>query len=207
MWRSLASNAFNLIGLMLLLLGGVAIWGKSQYYNSGPLSEAICLRVDSGIKMRTVSKNLVKRAAISSDAIFRIGIEYEGKTGQLKAGNFLIEQGSSMASIAQSITQGGANTCGSEVVYRVGINSTQVQVREMDPATTQFKQTLSFQLVTDTLAEFDEVLQTSGLRHRIALAEGVTSYRVVETINQIEILSGTVLEMPLEGSLSPNSYE
>ena len=207
MWRSLASNAFNLIGLMLLLLGGVAIWGKSKYYNSGPLSEAICLRVDSGIKMRTVSKNLVKRAAISSDAIFRIGLEYEGKTGQLKAGNFLIEQGSSMASIAQSITQGGANTCGSEVVYRVGINTTQVQVREMDPATTQFRQTLSFQLVTDTLAEFDEVLQTSGLRHRIALAEGVTSHRVVETINQIEILSGTVLEMPLEGSLSPNSYE
>lgn len=207
MWRSLASNGFNLIGLILLLLGGVAIWGKSEYYNKGSLSEAMCLRVDSGSKMRTVSENLAKSDAISSAAIFRIGLEYEGKAGQLKAGNFLIKQEASMSSIAQSITQGGANTCGSEVVYRVGINSTQVQVREMDPVTTRFKQILSFQLATDEPVEFDELLQTSGLRHRIALAEGVTSHRVVETINEIEILSGAVSETPLEGSLSPNSYE
>ena len=207
MWRSLASNAFNLIGLMLLFLGGVAIWGKSQYYSTGPLSEAICLRVDSGSKIRTVSENLVKRAAITSAAIFRIGLEYEGKTGQLKAGNFLIEKEASMASIVLSITQGGANTCGAEVVYKVGINSTQVQVREMDPETRRFKQTLSFDLVTGSPTEFAAVLQTPGLRYRITVAEGISSYRVVEAINQIKILSGTVLEMPLEGSLSPNSYE
>ncbi|MAT88874.1 MAG: branched-chain alpha-keto acid dehydrogenase subunit E2 [Aestuariivita sp.] len=207
MWRNLASNVFNLIGIMLLLLGGAAIWGKSQYYNKGPLSKPICLRVDSGSKMRTLSENLVENTAISNAAIFRIGIEYEGKAGQLKAGNFLIEQESSMASIAQSITQGGPNTCGSEVIYRVGINSTQVQVREMDPTTRRFEKILNFELATDAQKAFEELLQTSGMRHRIALAEGVTSHRVVETINQIEILSGSILDKPLEGSLSPKSYE
>ena len=207
MWRNLASNVFNLIGVMLLLVGGAAIWGKSQYYSKGPLSKSICLRIVSGSKIRSLSESLVESATISNAAIFRIGIEYEGKAGQLKAGNFLIEQEASMASIVKSITQGGPNTCGSEVVYRVGINSAQVQVREMDPTTSRFKQTLNFPLKAEVPKEFDELLQVSGVRYRIALAEGVTSHRVVQTLNKIDILSGDILEIPLEGSLFPSSYE
>ena len=207
MWRNLASNVFNLIGVMLLLVGGAAIWGKSLYYSKGPLSKSICLRIVSGSKIRSLSESLVESATISNAAIFRIGIEYEGKAGQLKAGNFLIEKEASMASIAKSITQGGPNTCGSEVVYRVGINSAQVQVREMDPTTSRFKQTLNFPLKAEVPKEFDELLQVSGVRYRIALAEGVTSHRVVQTLNKIDILSGDILEIPLEGSLFPSSYE
>jgi UPF0755 protein len=77
----------------------------------------------------------------------------------------------------------------------------------MDPTTTKFKRTISFQLANTAPAEFEEISQTGGLRHRIALAEGVTSFRVAETINAIGILSGSILDAPLEGSLSPNSYE
>ena len=73
--------------------------------------------------------------ALSQPAIFRIGSEYENKTAQLKAGSFLIPQGSSMREIADIVTRGGANTCGTEIVFRLGINTTQAQIREMDPVT------------------------------------------------------------------------
>jgi len=129
MWRSIASNGFNLLILLALLIGALAVWGKAQYYNAGPLGNAICLQVDRGTTMRSLSQTLYEKNAISSAPIFRMGAEYTGKAGDLKAGNFLLDTAISMADITEIVTKGGANSCGAEVVYRIGITATQVQVR------------------------------------------------------------------------------
>ncbi|MFZ9020138.1 MAG: branched-chain alpha-keto acid dehydrogenase subunit E2, partial [Paracoccaceae bacterium] len=84
MWRSIASNGFNLLILLALLIGALAVWGKAQYYNAGPLGNAICLQVDRGTTMRSLSQTLYEKNAISSAAIFRMGAEYTGKAGDLK---------------------------------------------------------------------------------------------------------------------------
>jgi UPF0755 protein len=41
----------------------------------------------------------------------------------------------------------------------------------------------------------------------VALAEGVTSWQIVQELNQIDILEGEIAEIPAEGSLAPDSYE
>jgi UPF0755 protein len=41
----------------------------------------------------------------------------------------------------------------------------------------------------------------------VTLAEGVTSWQVVEGLKQAEFLAGEVAEVPAEGSLAPDSYE
>ncbi len=46
-----------------------------------------------------------------------------------------------------------------------------------------------------------------GVRHRIAFAEGITSFRVVEAIRNIDILTGDINEIPSEGSLAPDSFD
>ena len=91
MWRSLASNALNIVMVLILLLGALAIWGKSQYYNPGPLAEAICIKVDRGSDIRSLSKTLYERQAITNASIFRIGSEYRDKSTDLKAGSFLLK--------------------------------------------------------------------------------------------------------------------
>ncbi len=207
MWRSLASNAFNVLMLLILLLGSVAIWGKSQYYNPGPLSEPICLQVDRGTNMRSLSETLYERAAITNASIFRIGSEYRDKSADLKAGNFLLSKNVSMDEITDIVTRRGANTCGSEIVYRIGINAVRIQVREMDPITTRFETNLSFILGEAAYENFDVLSQQPGVRHRIAIAEGVTSYKVVMALNSIAVLNGELLDIPAEGSLAPGSYE
>lgn len=207
MWRSIASNAFTMLIVGLFLFGGVILWGKNQYTAPGPLAEAMCLRVTPGSNMRRVSDALDQRGALSNSAIFRIGVDYTDKSDKLKAGAFLIPEGASMAEIADLVTQGGRSTCGTEIVYRIGVTRSGVQVREMDPSTNRFAEVASFNpAVDETPAEYTAVREQADTRYRISLAEGVTSWQVVESLKGIEVLTGEA-DVPAEGSLAPDSYE
>ena len=207
MWRSAASNALTFLILVFLLIGALALWGQEQYFGAGPLSEAKCLLVDRGQTMRKLSQKLDEMGALSQPAIFRIGSEYENKTAQLKAGSFLIPQGSSMREIADIVTRGGANTCGTEIVFRLGINTTQAQIREMDPVTQKLIEIDSFELSQAPPAAYKKAIALPGLRFRLTMAEGITSWQVVEALSNIDILTGDILEIPAEGSLATISYE
>lgn len=208
MWRHIASNAVTFLLVALFLVGGVVLWGKSQYQSEGPLDQAICLQVDRGSTMRRVSETLVEQGAISSAAIFRVGADYEEKSGELKAGSFLIEPESSMAGIVDIVTRGGASTCGTEVVWRVGVNRVSVQVRELDPETQRFEERALFVPTEEAIPDvFNEKTALADTRFRVALAEGVTSWQVVEALKGIDMLEGEIAEVPPEGVLAPDSYE
>ncbi|AHD00870.1 endolytic transglycosylase MltG [Leisingera methylohalidivorans] len=208
MWRSLASNMLTVLIAVLFLLGGLILWGKSQYTAEGPLETAICLRVERGSNMARVSRDLEDQGAVASGTIFRLGAKYSEKTGQLKAGSFLVEPGSSMEEIIDRVTTSGASTCGTEIVYRVGVTRTNTVVRELDPATSTFEEKAEFILGEDEVpAAYTETRQEADTRYRIALAEGVTSWQVVEALKSIDVLEGDPGERPGEGLLAPDSYE
>ena len=208
MWRHVAANAITGLIVVLFLTGGLIIWGKAQYDAPGPLTEAICVQVKSGSNMRRVSRNLAEQGAVSSGSIFRIGADYEEKTGQLKAGSFLVEPAATMKEIVDVITRGGASTCGTEIVYRIGVNRVSVQVRELDPATNRFAELAQFTQGEETVpAAYTETREKADVRFRVAMAEGVTSWQVVNAISGMEIMEGSVAETPPEGSLAPDSYE
>ncbi|MEO9782133.1 MAG: endolytic transglycosylase MltG [Sedimentitalea sp.] len=208
MWRSLASNMLTFLVVGLFLAVGVVLWGKSQYTVEGPLSEAICLRVERGSNMSKVSRDLETQGAVSHSTIFRLGADYAEKASQLKAGSFLIKPGSSMEEIVDQVTRGGASTCGTEIVYLVGVTRTEARVRELDPATDQFVEIAAFDPTTEEAPEGYTAKRTDAdTRFRIALAEGVTSWQVVEALNAIDVLSGEITERPDEGMLAPDSYE
>ncbi|NSY36910.1 endolytic transglycosylase MltG [Leisingera sp. ANG59] len=208
MWRSLASNMLTVLIAALFLLGGLILWGQSQYKTEGPLDTAICLRVERGSNMARVSRDLEAQGAVSSGTIFRLGARYSEKTGQLKAGSFLVEPGASMEQIVDEITHSGASTCGTEIVYRIGVTRTQAEVRELDPATNKFEEKAEFVLGEDEVpAEYTETRQDADTRYRIALAEGVTSWQVVEALKAMDVLAGDPGARPAEGLLAPDSYE
>jgi UPF0755 protein len=194
--------------LGLFMLGGVILWGKTQFTAVGPLDTAICLRVERGSNMGRVSRKLETAGAVSNAAIFRVGADYSEKAGQLKAGSFLVKPGSSMEDIVDQVTRGGASTCGTEVVYRVGVTRVMAQVRKLDPASSRFVKIAEFNLLLNKEpAEYTSVTSQGDTRYRIAMAEGVTSWQVVETLKSLKMLEGTVAEIPPEGMLSPDSYD
>lgn len=207
MWRSLASNMLTILAVGLFLMAGLVIWGQSQYTAQGPLADSICLRVERGSNMTRVSQTLAERGAISSAPIFRIAADYTDKSSQLKAGSFLVRPGASMSEIIDQITRGGASTCGTEILYRVGVTRITTQVRELDPETEQFVIREEFDPANDDIPElFAQRRTEQDTRYRLALAEGVTSWQVVEALKLIGVLQGQV-DVPPEGTLAPDSYE
>jgi UPF0755 protein len=208
MWKNIASSAVTFMVVALFVMGGVITWGKSQYMSAGPLDQAICLQVDRGSNMKRVSGQLLDQGAVSSAGLFRVGADYTDKTRDLKAGSYLVERQASMEEIVDTITKGGANTCGTEVVYRIGINRMSVLVRELDPTTNRYVEKAQFNPAEEeTPAVYTETKAKADTRFRVAMAEGVTSWQVVESLKGMDVLEGDIANVPSEGALGPDSYE
>ncbi len=208
MWKHIASNALTLMVVALFALGGLLAWGQRQYTQAGPLAEPICFQVERGSRFSTVSDELAEQGAISNSAIFRIGADYEDLSGQHKFGSYLIQPGASMQEIAAAITTAGRSTCGTEINFRVGVTTAEVIVRELDPATNRYNEVVSFNPAEEEAPEaYTSITDRPDVRFRITLAEGVTSWQVVEELKAADFLAGEVAEIPPEGSLAPDSYE
>ncbi len=208
MWRHVAANALTFFIVALFLVAGAVTWGASRWSSAGPLAEAVCLRVESGSTMRRVADDLAARGAIASAAIFRIGSDYSGRTPRLKAGSYLLPEGASMEQIADIVTRGGASSCGTEVVWRIGVARTVAQVRELDPATAEFVELAAFDptAAEPPPAAFEAVVARPDTTFRVVVAEGVTSWQVVQGLNAIPVLDGDAAAVPSEGSLAPRDY-
>jgi UPF0755 protein len=209
MWRHITSNVLNLLVVSAFLVGGILLWGQRKYTTAGPLAEQMCLRVQGGSNMRKVSLRLEDQGAVTNGSIFRMGAEYSNKSNKLKAGSWLIPKAASMQGIVDIITRGGGSTCGTEILYRVGVTRVEVQVRELDTKTNRYVEQVSFEI--DSEEERPQLFETTqkdtGTRFRIAVAEGVTSWQIIDALKRVDVLEGEITEVPPEGSLSPDSYE
>ncbi len=208
MWRNIASSAISFLVVVAFLLGGIILWGQNTYKAEGPGAEPICLRVDRGASMRGVSDQLADQGAITSPTVFRMGADYAGKAGDLKFGSWLIPERATMGEITNLITRGGASTCGTEVVYRIGVTASEVQVRELDLGAGRYVEKAAFDPAGDETPDiFTEVRAQADTRYRVAIAEGTTSWQIVDALKSIDVLEGDVAELPAEGTLAPDSYE
>jgi UPF0755 protein len=137
-----------------------------------------------------------------------MGADYTDRAGALKAGSFLLPARASMDQITDIVTRGGASSCGTEVVYRIGVTRTLAEVRSLDPTTSEFVELAEFQPLVDDVrpAEYEEVRARADTTYRVVVAEGVTSWQVVQALNALDVLEGEVTEIPPEGMLAPDSY-
>ncbi|MCA0272700.1 MAG: endolytic transglycosylase MltG [Proteobacteria bacterium] len=208
MWRSVASNFLTISIVLLAGVAGVIAWGKAQYAGPGPLAEAICLKVPAGSTFGKVADDLAGRGAISSAYVLKVGAEYEGKAQSLKAGSFLVQSGASMSDIVDAVTKGGQSTCGTEINYQIGVNGSNMVLRELDPATSEYVEVVKFDPAAGAAPqEFTDAVDDADVRFRVTLAEGVTSWQVVEALKRAEFMAGEAGDVPPEGMLSPDSYE
>ena len=207
MWRSVASNALTLIIVGLVALAAAVGWGRHEYSKAGPLAVPICVQVEKGASLSAVSRNLEERGAVSDARIFRIGADYAGRSGDLKFGSYMVPAGASMAAVLEAVTAGGRSTCGRDVNFRIGIVSADVVLSELDLATNDFVEVVKFDPAAALPPEYLAVAEDQDLRFRVTLAEGVTSWQVVEALKRVDFLQGALDVVPPEGTLSPDSYE
>lgn len=208
MWKHVAANALTLLIVAFVMLGGLVAMAQHKFYAAGPLDQAICLRVEQGASLRAVAAQLDSQGAVSSPLLFRLGAQYDGRDGSLRFGSYLVPAGASMDQILGIVTRGGASTCGTEVVLRIGVTQASYLVRELDPATSRFTETVTLPLETEGFPEeYTAVASQSDTRFRITVAEGATSWQIWNALGQAEFLAGDLPAQPAEGVLSPDSYE
>ena len=208
MWRHVASNAISFLIVGLFLLAGLVAWGTREYSAVGPLESAICLEIPQGGNMNRLSADLVEEGAITSPFIFETGADYTDKSSLLKFGRYRVPEGASMEQIMDIVTRGGRNTCGAEVIYRVGINRTVVDVRELDPETNRFEEIATFVIGEDEAPEaYTSVKEDQSGSFRVVIAEGATSWQIANALGELDILNADVSVVPPEGSLAPRDYD
>ncbi|GHG28731.1 MULTISPECIES: endolytic transglycosylase MltG [Paracoccus] len=207
-WRNIASNFLTLLIVLLIAAAAAVAWGKHQFTGPGPSAVAQCVQVTPGASLNAVSQQLAEQGAISNSYVFRAGADYMDKARDLKFGSYLVPPGASMEEIVGVITAGGPSTCGTEVIVRVGVRENTVLLRDMNPDTGAFEEMARFNPATETAPEaIIAAVDKPGARLRVAMAEGVTSWQVVEALKAATFMTGEVEEVPAEGSLAPDTYE
>ncbi|MCQ0971894.1 endolytic transglycosylase MltG [Paracoccus sp. TK19116] len=208
MWRNLASNLFTLMVVLLIAAAAAVAWGKREYAGPGPSEVAQCVQVAPGASLNAVSQQLAEQGAISSAYVFRTGADYAGKSRDLKFGSYMVPPGASMEDIVGTITAGGPSTCGTEVIFRVGVRENNVILRDINPATGAYEDIARHNPADGAVPEaIAQAAEQADARLRFAVAEGVTSWQIVEGLKQAAFMSGEVAEVPAEGSLAPDTYE
>ena len=208
MWKAVASNALTLFIVILVAIAALVAWGRNEFVAPGPLAQPICLQVERGASFSAVSRNLEERGAITDARIFRIGADYSDRADDLKFGSYMIPAKASMVGVLEAITAGGRSTCGRDLNFRVGVTRSDVILSELDLTTNEFVEVVRFDAGAEPIpVEYLEVADDADLRFRITVAEGVTSWQVVDALKKADFLTGSLETVPAEGTLAPDSYE
>lgn len=208
MWRSVASNGLTLIIVALIALAVAVAWGRNEFVRPGPLAGPICLQVEAGASLSGVSRNLEERGAITDARIFRIGAEYAERADDLKFGSYMLPAGASMSEVLAAITDSGKSTCGMQLNFRIGVAKSDAILSERDLATDEFVEVIRFEVGADPLPpEYAAAVDDPALVFQITVAEGVTSWQIVDSLKKADFLAGDIEAVPSEGVLAPGSYE
>ena len=208
MWKAIASNFLTLL-ILILVAAAIAVgWGRNAYVAPGPSAAAQCVEIPQGARMTEVSEQLEAQGVITSPYILRTGADYGGKSGQLKFGSYLVPPHASMKDVVDVITAGGPSTCGTEVLFRVGVRENSVVLRDLNPETGRYEDRVRYNPATEQPPEaIVQAAARPGARLRVAVAEGTTSWQVVEGLKQADFLAGATGPVPPEGRLAPDTYQ
>ena len=208
MWRSIASNGLTFFIVLLIAVAAIVAWGRNEFFKPGPLAAPICLEVERGASLSAVSRNLEERGAITDARIFRIGADYSDRAEALKFGSYMVPASASMAEVLEAITASGRSTCGRDLNLRIGVAKSDVILSELDLEANSYREVARFEAGVEPLpAEYTEIADDPALVLRITVAEGVTSWQIVDGLKKADFLTGAIETVPPEGSLAPGGYE
>lgn len=134
----IANGLLSLLVLGLIAAGAMFFYGASLFYAEGPSTEDTAFLVEPGSSLNLVTERLQNNGLIASEAlvdpryIMRFGAFAQRNELNIKAGEFLIPAGASMAEILKLLTEG--KPIEHFVTVPEGETSWQVAQRLNDPA-------------------------------------------------------------------------
>lgn len=206
LYRHFAANMLTVLIVVIIVAGGLVTWGKRTFVAPGPLAETVFVEIPRGANIRTVAAALGEAGAISNQTIFRIGARYTDKVTAIKFGEHEISPGASMEDILEVLSSGAQERFRYEVTFLLR-DTLATRVRER----AEGGERVFAEFVPKTDDPASEIAAIVGLdggvRYRVTLPEGMSAFNAMDGLANISILSGELVEVPPEGSLSPDTYE
>jgi UPF0755 protein len=137
--------------------------------------------------------------ALGGVALFYFGKQRFEEPGPLQATrSIVVKEGSSLARIAEQLEAGGI--IGNEMIFRIGVRAYGA-AQELKAGEYAFNPGMSMFDVMEAIRS------GKGIVYKITFPEGLTSWQIVQRINENDVLTGDpIAEVPPEGSLLPETY-
>ena len=94
--------------ILAVLVAGVAGWGNAAWDQPGPSASETVVMIKPRTPSHAVATLLEQRGVVKSGLLFEMDMRLRGMTGQLKAGEYAIPGGASMATVAGILVSGKA---------------------------------------------------------------------------------------------------
>lgn len=104
---------FSAAMLALITAGAAFYWGSQEYVVAGPLEKPVRVVVPRGSNLRDIGDTLSRNKVIKSPLVFWASVRLQKKQGDLKAGEYLFEKGSTMRDVVAKLVEGKA------IIYKV----------------------------------------------------------------------------------------
>jgi UPF0755 protein len=126
------NGLMTLLILGIIVAGGAAFWGITQYYADGPSTEETAFLVEKGSGLNSIGTRLEERGLIDNALLFRAAAMTNKRNSTVLPGQYVIPAKASMSEILRIITE----TKPQEFFVNVipGETSWQVAQRLNDPA-------------------------------------------------------------------------
>lgn len=125
---SAMSGFFTFLTVAALGVGGAVYLGKRQFAAPGPLGQDKIVIVKGG--NQAVAETLQREGVITQPTLFVIGLHLYGTNDEVKAGEYLFKQGSSLKDVMDTLVTG--KTVLHSITIPEGLTSEQIVARLME---------------------------------------------------------------------------
>jgi len=210
MWKHVAANGISLLIVAFIAFAGLIAWAQRQYTEEGPLETATYFEVARGATLAAVSEDLADAGIIDSAMLFRLGARYTDRADALRFGNYEIPAGVSMDAVMDILTTGAASTSRYVATYviRGGAGGGEMRLRERVPGTGEMRDLVSFDAGAEIPVAYAALIEAeTPIVFRVVVPEGLTVWQIVEGLRGADFLVDDVEDLPVEGTLAPDTYE
>ncbi len=102
----LVNGALTLFILGIVVIVGILTYGAYLFYAEGKLAEDTTFQVREGAGLTSISNSLANAGIVDNGLVFQLGAQALEKERALKAGEYRIAKGSSMADVLKELTEG-----------------------------------------------------------------------------------------------------
>jgi len=115
---------FSTLAFLFAVAGTVIYYGKVTFDGEGPLTGPVAVVIEKGTGLSGMASELERQGVIDDANIFVAGVIISGKQGAMKAGEYAIPAGASMARVMTILSEGKAIQF--KVTIAEGLTSAQV---------------------------------------------------------------------------------